>query len=101
MTLTSDFFSGFAAGSGFFRSSEVVVLENAIRVPSGDHTGAPAPLGRLVRARASPPPRIGSRKICGVSFSSGRTKASQAPSGDHRGDVSRVPLVTRRGAAPA
>jgi hypothetical protein len=52
----------------------------------------------VVRTRASPPP-IGSRKTCGTSFSSGRTNAIHLPSGDHRGEVSRVPLVIRCGPA--
>src|SRR5262245_8601990 len=97
MTLTSDFRSVFAAGSGFFRSSGVVVLVKAIALPSGDQTGAAAPFGRSVTARASPPPS-GSSQICGVSFSSGLTNASHFSSGDQRGDVSLVPLVSRCGA---
>ena len=72
--------------------------------PSGDHCGLPAPRGMSVMARASPP-AIASTWICGgcgrPSFSTARTKAIHRPSGDHRGPVSRVPTVSRRGASRA
>jgi len=77
------------------------VLVKARVRPSGDHTGALAPLGKSVIARASPPARS-IRWICGgcglPSFSAARRKASRRPSGDQRGAVSRGPLVNGRGA---
>jgi hypothetical protein len=97
MTRTSLF-----GGAGVAVSSGRIVLLKAIRLPSGDHNGAPAPRARSVTARASPPSSA-SRKICGgcglPSFSGDRTNAIALLSGDHRGLVSRVPDVKTRGAA--
>src|SRR5947209_3125790 len=48
------------------KSSGLVVLVNAIDFPSVDQTGLPAPLGRSVNGKASPPV-IGSMHSCGGS----------------------------------
>ena len=89
--------SGFA--SFFARSLSVVVLVKAIVLPSGDQAAAPAPFGRSVSARASPP-RSESRKSCDgcglPSFSTERVNASCEPSGAQRG-FSSCPLVNARG----
>src|SRR5688500_7880826 len=81
----------------FASSSDVAPFANAIIFPSGDHCGLPAPRGRVVNCHASPP----SSEImnnCGdsgrPSFSGTRTKARCVPSGDQRGEVSRVPPVS-------
>jgi hypothetical protein len=100
MTRTSLFFGGslavFAARASSM-SLSVVPLANAIRLPSGDQTAAPAPRGRSVRRRGSPP-AIESRWIWGRAFSSAaRVKATVRPSGDQRGAASRGPVVRRRG----
>jgi len=88
----------FGASPGFFsKSSGFVVLANAMRRPSGDQSGAPAPRGRSVTAAASPPAN-GSTKICGGPPAL-LTKASLRPSDDQRGEESRVPDVSDRGGA--
>ena len=91
------------SGGGGFRSAAVVVLLKAIVRPSGDHTGLVAPRGRSVSACASPPDN-GSTCTCGSDgpsfFSTTRTNASAFPSGDQRGEVSRVPDVSGRGGWP-
>src|SRR5260370_38400220 len=55
----ADLSSGFAAGASFLRnlakSSGDVSLLKAISLPSGDHTGLPAPRGRSVNFQDSPP----------------------------------------------
>ena len=70
-------------------SSGFAVLKNAIVLPSGDHSGPPAPCGILVNGHASPPV-TGRMKICGgcglPSFSTARMNARSFPSGDQRGD---------------
>src|SRR5437762_4092749 len=75
----------------FLRSSGLVVLVNAIDLPSGDQTGSPAPLGKSVNTKASPPP-MGSMHNCGgsglPSFSVARMKTRNLPSGDQRGIAS-------------
>ncbi len=45
----------FLLRSAFSMSSPVVELRKAMRLPSGDHTGPEAPLGRSVIIAASPP----------------------------------------------
>src|SRR5205807_976961 len=64
--------------------------------PSGDHCGPPAPRGSEVNCQASPP-SIDNINSCGwsgrPSFSGTRTNTRYLPSGDQRGDESRVPLV--------
>ncbi len=87
------------------RSSGRAAEEKAMALPSGAHSGAAAPRGISVRAQASPP-AIDSRWICGgctrPSRSTARTNARRLPSGDHRGAVSRMPLVSgRAGALPS
>ena len=75
------------------------MLVKAIVLPSGDHAAAPAPFGRSVSARASPPRSEISQSWPGwglPSYSSERLKASCDPSGDQRGFVS-WPLVNARG----
>src|SRR6476660_5288552 len=88
------FFSAFSRSSGFDE------LEKTISLPSGDHFGSPAPLGRLVKGKASPP-AIESMQSCGgsglPSFSVERVKTRYFPSGDQRGVESRSPLVNRCG----
>ena len=81
----------------FASSSAVAPFANAIIFPSGDHCGLPAPRGTVVNCHASPP----SSEImnnCGESgrpsFSGTRTNARCLPSGDQRGEVSRVPPVS-------
>ncbi len=75
-------------------------LAKASVLPSGDHTGEPAPWGTSVRALASPP-WVEIRWICGgspwPSFMAERVKAIREPSGDHRGEESDGPLVNERG----
>lgn len=82
----------------FAKSSGVALLLNAIHFPSGDHTGPPTPRVTVVTCHGSPPV-IGNIKICGASGrpsrSPTRTKASDRPSGDHLGEESRIPLVSR------
>ena len=82
-------FASFFLRCSFSISSGVVVLENAMRRLSGDHTGPAAPFGRSVTRRASPP--VSARiAICAgrglplSSFSPPRTNAIRFPSGDHR-----------------
>src|SRR5271157_1979814 len=84
-------------------SSAFVSLRNAICLPSGDHTGSPAPRGRSVITQASPPDRE-SRASCvagGLPSFGGstlpRTNAIHFPSGDQRGWESRLPVVRRTG----
>jgi hypothetical protein len=92
-----------AGGAGFSASLAIELLVNAICLPSGDHSGLPAPRGIFVTWRGSPPP-IESRKTCAASgrpaSSGARTNASCLPSGDQRGDESRGPMVRRRGSLP-
>ena len=57
---------------------------NAIRVPSGDQSGPPAPVGTSVTRRASPP-SAGMIQIW-LEPSRSETKASDRPSGDQRGE---------------
>src|SRR5512133_1984099 len=84
-------------------SSGVVLLRKAMRLPSGDHTGWLAPLGRSVMVQASPPPS-GRIAICGgvglpiSSLSPPRTNAMEPPSRDQRAPESCLPLVIRIGA---
>jgi hypothetical protein len=52
----SSFFGAASCFAFFARSFSLVFEMKAIVAPSGDHSGEPAPLGRSVRARASPPP---------------------------------------------
>src|SRR5262245_2433557 len=52
ITRTSDFAGPVALGA---RSSLFAMLEKAIHLPFGDHDGPPAPRGRSVTGRASPP----------------------------------------------
>src|SRR5579871_784201 len=79
------------------RSSGEALLMNAIILPSGDHTGLPAPLGRSV-IRQDSPPFIGNIYSCGpegrtaplllvppAGDSGVRTKTIHLPSGDQRG----------------
>jgi len=83
------------------RSLSVVVLVNAIVFPSGDQAAAPAPFGRSVSGRASPPRRESTQTWAGwslPSFSIARLKARREPSGAQRGFVS-IPLVKARGAS--
>src|ERR1700733_4834186 len=83
-------------------SSCVVVLEKAIRLPSGDQTGQDAPFDRSVIIRASPPDS-GRIAICAgrglplSSLSPTRTNAMRVPSGDQRALASCLPLVRRSG----
>src|SRR3954467_11789627 len=82
--------------SAFSRSSGLDELANTISFPSGDHFGSPAPFGRLVNTKASPP-AIESMQSWGgsgfPSFSVERVKAKNFPSGDQRGVESRSPAV--------
>src|SRR6266446_6655209 len=89
--------------SCFARSSELVVLVNAIILPSGDHFGSPTPFGNVVNENESPP-AIARTLNCGgsgfPSFSIARKKSRYFPSGDQRGEVSCSPLVRRCGSSP-
>jgi hypothetical protein len=90
---------GSAFLSFFARSLSLVVLVKAIVLPSGDHAAAPAPFGRSVSARASPPRSEITQSCAGCgrpSFSSERLNASCEPSGDQRG-LESCPLVNARG----
>src|SRR6476469_9769741 len=90
------FFSAFSRSSGF------EVLLKTISFPSGDHLGSPAPFGKLVKTKASPP-AIESRQSWGgsgfPSFSVERVNTRYFPSGDQRGAESCSPLVRRWGAS--
>src|SRR6185312_14730317 len=87
----------FVSGSG----ASPVLAENTICPPSGDHIGAPAPSGSLVRRRDSPPP-AGMIASCGFSSPRSLKNASDVPSGAQRGAVSRfAPAVNWRGSPPA
>ena len=68
---------------------------NAILLPSGDQTGAPAPSGSEVSRSGSPPPAGSSQSWAGPP--SARRNAILVPSGDQAGAASAVPLVSRRG----
>src|SRR5687768_13894546 len=86
----------FGSGSG---ASPVFALK-AIFEPSGDHAGTPAPNGRVVRTRDSPP-SAGMMASCGLSSPRSDRNASQRPSGDQRGELSRLaPAVNWRGSPP-
>src|SRR5437868_11676519 len=90
------FFSCFSKSSGFDE------LVKTISLPSGDHFGSPAPLGRLVKENASPPAMESMQSWAGSglpSFSVDRVKTRYFPSGDQRGEESRSPLVRRWGAS--
>ena len=84
--------------SFFSKSSGLVVLENAIFVPSGDHDRR-ARAFRQVRQRGRFPAaerdHVNLRRLPRAA----RTNASRLPSGDNRGDESRVPDVSARGAS--
>src|SRR6476646_4360219 len=88
--------------SAFSRSSGLEELVNRICFPSGDHFGPPAPFGKFVKTKASPP-AIESMQSCGgsgfPSFSVERLKTRYFPSGDQRGEESRSPVVRRCGAS--
>src|ERR1051325_4454363 len=101
MTRTSDLCSS----SFFLPLSGVVDVVKAIVFPFGDQTIDSTAVSSPVSARGSPPLRE-RRWICAgaglPSFGSpARRKASERPSGDQRGIVSRGPFVMRRGVAPA
>src|SRR5947209_20161816 len=89
--------------SAFSMTQTSVPLMIACFLPSGDHTGERYPFVKLVSAHGSPPVK-GRIKICpGCGFpscSTARTNDSFEPSGDHRGEVSLMPLVSRCGALP-
>src|SRR3954469_16759909 len=88
--------------SAFSKSSGFDELAKTISFPSGDQRGSPAPLGKLVNTKASPP-AIESMQSCGgsgfPSFSVERVKTKYFPSGDQRGEESRSPVVKRCGAS--
>jgi hypothetical protein len=77
--------------SCFARSSALVSLANAMFFPSGAQTGLPAPLGKSLKTKESPP-AIGSIASWGgsglPSFSVERRNNRNFPSGDQRGVVS-------------
>ena len=81
-------FSLFFFFSCFARSSAFVSLVNAMVFPSGAQTGLPAPFGRSVKTKESPP-AVGRIASCGgsglPSFSVARRKSKNFPSGDQRG----------------
>src|SRR5262245_48524382 len=69
------------------------------RVPSGDHSGAPAPWGIALSLRASPP-ATSITYTCALPPSLSERKARRVPSGDQRGALSLPPpLVKRLGGA--
>src|SRR6266403_858924 len=95
-------FASFFLRCSFSISSGVVELKKAMRLLSGDQTGAAAPLGRSVMMRASPPAsdRIAicaGRGLPLSSFSPPRTNAMYLPSDDQRACTSCLPLVRRTG----
>src|SRR5262249_49912084 len=89
--------------SCFARSSAFVSLVNAMFFPSCAQTGLPAPLGKSVKTKESPP-AIGSMASCGdsglPSFSVERRNNRNLPSGDQHGVLSCSPFVSWRGASP-
>src|SRR3984885_4077015 len=77
-----------------------------MRVPSGDHTGPEAPLGRSVIIEASPPASESIASCAGFglpasSFSPPRNSAIWVPSGDHRGGALAIASHASECAAPA
>src|SRR5712691_10376638 len=72
------------------------------RVPSGDHTGAPAPWGMVLSFRASPPVTF-IIYTCALPPSRSDRKARRVPSDDQRGALSLPPPFVKRlgGAEPS
>src|SRR5262245_34758897 len=71
-------------------------------VPSGDHSGAPAPSGIALSLRASPPV-TSITYTCALPPSRSERKARRVPSGDQRGALSLPPPLVKRlgGAEPS
>src|SRR5439155_23991778 len=86
--------------SGLLSSSSPAVRTTVTRrVPSGDHSGAPAPWGMALSLRASPPV-TSITYTCALLPSRSMRKAKRVPSGDQRGALSLpTPLVKRLGGA--
>ncbi|MFD2400085.1 hypothetical protein ACFSVJ_29370 [Prauserella oleivorans] len=63
-----------------------------MRRESGAHTGASTPSGRAVSRRGSPPP-AGITYSCGADVAAARRNATQRPSGETAGALSRSPWV--------
>src|SRR5262249_30836704 len=93
-TRTSLFLEALLLVPGATLSSGSVDDVTAMRLPSGDHTGADAPFARCVSGRASPP-SMGMSHTCATSgrssFTVERVNAIVFPSGDQRGAVSNGP----------